>query len=90
MSHELHIPIKVPTRIDPETQVLMALPWRTGRRNHRVLYAVIGEEPSDDDIMIGSVDAPEIAHLIVLHHNRGRSRVVAHPSEMPAPGGFTP
>jgi hypothetical protein len=57
--------------MDPAaTQLAMTYRWRTGRRNGRVLYALIGDEPSDDDIMIAAVDAPEIAHLIVLTHNR--------------------
>lgn len=60
--------------MDPASvELFMTYPWRTGRRNHRVLYAVLGDEPSDDDVMIGSVDYPEVANLIVMCHNLWRT-----------------
>lgn len=36
----------------------------------RTLYAMVGDEPSDDDEYIGIVDTPDIADRIVEDHNR--------------------
>ncbi len=46
--------------------------WRVGRKLQRTLYAVVGEEPSDDDVLLGMVDDPAIAALIVSEHNQSR------------------
>lgn len=43
--------------------------WRTGRKVGRTIYAQVGEEPSDDDALIGMVDTPEIARRLVDDHN---------------------
>lgn len=43
--------------------------WRTDRRNPRVVYAVIGDEASDDDVMIGSLDTGGLAQRAVDDHN---------------------
>jgi hypothetical protein len=45
------------------------LPWRVGRREGRHMYALIGEEPSDDDPPIGTLDTREIAAEACRAHN---------------------
>lgn len=42
---------------------------RVGRKVGRTLYIQSGEEPSDDDQLIGMVDTPELAALIVAAVN---------------------
>lgn len=54
---------------DPETSVLLELPWRTGMHLGRTIYAVLGPEPSKDDILIGMMDSQQVAQLIVDDHN---------------------
>jgi hypothetical protein len=44
--------------------------WRVGRRVGRTIYAQIGAEPSDDDVLIGVMDTPAIARAAVEGHNR--------------------
>lgn len=39
--------------------------WRTGRKVGRTIYAQMGPEPSDDDPLIGVMDTPDLAHLVV-------------------------
>ena len=56
--------------MDAETaRALVARPWRVGRRNGRVVYALVTSAPSDDDPMIGAFDAPELAMAAVIAHN---------------------
>ena len=43
--------------------------WRVGRNTGRTIYAQIGKEPSDEDILIGMMDDPEVAHEAVSAHN---------------------
>jgi hypothetical protein len=45
------------------------LRWRTGRKVGRTIYAVVGEQPSDDDKLIGLMDTAEIADEVVRAHN---------------------
>lgn len=45
------------------------LRWRTGRSVGRTIYAVVGDGPSDEDILIGMVDSPELAQAAVYGHN---------------------
>lgn len=45
--------------------------WRTGRKNKRVIYAQIGDEPDyDNDPMIGAMDDWDCAADVVEAHNR--------------------
>jgi hypothetical protein len=48
---------------------LLSLPWRTGRRKGRHLYAQLGSEPSDDDPELGMMDSPELAAEACEAHN---------------------
>jgi hypothetical protein len=44
--------------------------WRTGRKVGRTVYRQLGYEPSDDDPLIGVMDTPELAALVVEAVNR--------------------
>lgn len=44
---------------------------RQGRKVGRTLYELAGAEPSDDDVLVGVVDTPELAALIVAAVNQG-------------------
>jgi len=39
--------------------------WRTGRRQPRNIYIQHGEEPTEYDQMIGNMDSPVLARLVV-------------------------
>lgn len=43
--------------------------WRVGRRVGRTVYAVVGEAPSDDDVLVGVMDTPTLAEVAVAGHN---------------------
>lgn len=43
--------------------------WRTGRRNHRIIYMLVDEEASDFDPMIGVMDNIQLAREAVQCHN---------------------
>lgn len=48
---------------------LTRLPWRIGRKVGRTVYAVIGDEATDDDFLIGMFDTRELAAEAVEAHN---------------------
>lgn len=43
--------------------------WRCGRKVGRTIYAQTGDEPSDDDLLIGVMDSLELALAAVEAHN---------------------
>lgn len=43
--------------------------WRTGRKIGRTIYAMVGKTPSDDDVLIGMMDAPKLANEAIQTHN---------------------
>ena len=43
--------------------------WRVGRKVGRTLYSMVGDEPSDEDVLIGLLDSRLIAESIVADHN---------------------
>jgi hypothetical protein len=45
------------------------LPWRVGRKVGRTIYQQVGPEPSDDDVLIGVMDTPDLAWQAVAAHN---------------------
>lgn len=47
-----------------------AVKWRTGRKNPRTLYVQHGEEPSDLDPFIGSLDMPYARHAVEMMAER--------------------
>lgn len=43
--------------------------WRTGRKVGRTIYLQWGDEPSDNDELIGVMDSPELAERVVMAVN---------------------
>lgn len=43
--------------------------WRTGRKVGRTIYRMVGDEPSDEDALIGVMDTPELAAQAVQYVN---------------------
>jgi hypothetical protein len=43
--------------------------WRTGRKIGRTIYLMVGEVPSDDDVLIGVMDTPQLARQAVVSVN---------------------
>lgn len=43
--------------------------WRTGRKVGRTIYLQHGDEPSDDDQLIGVMDSPDLAERVVMAVN---------------------
>lgn len=56
------------TRDDQFRQAL-SRSWRQGRRVPRNVYAVIGDEPSDQDVDIGRMDSGHLASEVCEAHN---------------------
>jgi hypothetical protein len=53
------------------------LPWRTGRKVGRTIYAQLGPEPSDEDPLIGVMDTGVLAAAAAAAHNLVlRNRIV--------------
>jgi hypothetical protein len=46
--------------------------WRVGRKVGRTIYLQVGDEPSDDDQLIGVMDTPELALIVVAAVNHLR------------------
>ena len=59
------------------SQFHASLPWRTGRRVHRTVYAQVTPEPSDADVLVGLMDSAALATEAVTAHNAKRARVLA-------------
>jgi hypothetical protein len=62
----------------PRAKLRQGLTTRQGRKVPRMLYLQRGAEPADDDPIIGLVDTPELAALIVaaVNHYQGGGPVV--------------
>jgi hypothetical protein len=43
--------------------------YRVGRKVGRTVYRLAGDEPSDDDTLIGVLDTPELAAFFVFAAN---------------------
>jgi hypothetical protein len=65
-------PRRYPVSTEHTPENLLALPWRTGRRVGRTVYAQIGPDPSGDDVLIGVLDHPRLAADAVDTHNAAR------------------
>lgn len=49
--------------------------WRVGRRVGRCIHMMVGTESSEDDILIGVFDTPELSrHIVGLHNHAWRVR----------------
>lgn len=44
--------------------------WRVGRKLRRTVYHQLGEQPSDDDILVGFMETAALAQQVVDEHNR--------------------
>lgn len=55
--------------MNPVVQPFEKLPWRTGRKVGRTIYAIIGDEPADRDVLIGLMDTRLLAMEVVAAHN---------------------
>ncbi len=54
---------------------------RTGRRVGQTLYLQTGPEPADTDLLIGLLDTPDLAALVVAAVNADDdARALLHPS----------
>lgn len=56
---------------------LAALRWRTGRKVGRTLYAQLGPDPSDGDVLIGVLDHARLATEAADAHNAAREHRLA-------------
>jgi hypothetical protein len=48
---------------------LLRARWRVGRKVGRTIYAMVGSEPSDLDMLIGVMDSEALARDAVSAHN---------------------
>ncbi len=60
---------------------------RTGRTVGRTLYRQVGANPSDDDQLIGVMDTPELAAMVVAAVNKTDARDGSTTDVSPAPAG---
>ena len=49
---------------------LLDRPWRQGRKVGRNVYAQVGDEPGDGDVLIGQFDTASLAHDAIWWHNQ--------------------
>lgn len=47
-----------------------SITFRTGRKVGRTIYQQVGPKPSDDDVLVGVMDTPELAATFVDAVNR--------------------
>lgn len=69
---------------DDPTALPAWLPWRTGRKVGRTIYAQVGETASDKDPLIGVMDTCALAYEAVCCHNTALRNVQAASSPDPA------
>lgn len=65
---------------------LASLPWRTGRKLGRTVYARTGGEDWEADTVIGMMDTAELAEEACAAHNAGLARRQAQGGALPARG----
>lgn len=63
--------------------------WRVGHKLGRTVYAMVGETASDDDELLGMMDTPELAALVVNAHNALHQIVGSAYGETTYPSGKT-
>jgi hypothetical protein len=68
-----YIPAQRPEGYDHVAWWYLEAPWRVGRKLGRTVYAGVGPDPSDDDVLIGVMDYRELAEHIVALHNQALS-----------------
>lgn len=52
---------------------VLAAEWRQGRRVGRCIHMMVSPEPSEQDVLIGVFDSPELSAHIVALHNAART-----------------
>lgn len=55
--------------------------WRVGRKVGRTIYAQLRDVPSDDDVLIGTMDTPVLAKDAVTAHNHALRAIDVAPDE---------
>lgn len=65
-------PVAVTYDEDGDATAVLVEPrrFRTGRSLGRTVYAQVGDEPSDDDLLVGMMETPYMAELVVELLNR--------------------
>ena len=53
-----------------ELKLYVKKKWRVGRKVGRTVYAQIGQQPNDEDPLIGVFDSVELAEEAVRSHNK--------------------
>lgn len=53
---------------------IVKLKWRVGRKLGRTIYAMLGSEPSTDDLLLGVLDEEYLARHVVEVHNASLER----------------
>lgn len=48
----------------------LLMKWRTGRKLARTVYAQVGKEPADVDVLLGLMDTPALAREACEAHNK--------------------
>jgi len=48
--------------------------WRIGRKVGRTIYALVDDEPTDHDLLIGVMDSKALAEAAVRAHNEALFR----------------
>lgn len=68
------------------------LSWRTGCGQNRTIYAIVGKQASDDDILIGVMDTRKLAEAVVEAHNMTLQAIFGEEEEegMGTAGRWTP
>ena len=61
--------------------------WRVGQKVGRTVYAMVAESASDDDVLIGMMDTPELAAVVVNAHNALHQIVASAYGETTLPTG---
>lgn len=59
---------------------LLLRPWRTGRKVGRTLYGVVGDDSSDDDVLLGMLDSRLHASAVAYAHNAALVQARSAPS----------
>ena len=47
----------------------MTFPWRVGHKVKRTIYRQVGPDASDEDVLIGVMDTPQLAYEVVTARN---------------------
>lgn len=71
-STKVHLSMPITIAVQASSDPMQApnwLPWRVGRKVGRTIYAQVGAEASDDDVLIGVMDTAALAAEAAHAHN---------------------